>query len=432
MLEAELDESKQIIEASEDQIAVIDRDLVYRMTNNAYLEALGLKREEVIGRPVHEILNSELYKSTIGPNLERCFKGECVEFCMLREHRNRGVRNVRVRYLPIATRDGEVVRALVVIRDSTERIEAVKCLRESETLFRELVEGIREVIWLRDFRTDSVVYVSPACEDLFGVSAEFIMESNKGFLEVVHTEDRDLVKKSFKAVRSEGRMFDEEFRIVRPSGEVRWVWARTWPIRDMAGEPYRMVGIAEDITDRKSMEAEMRRLATVDSLTGIDNRHHFLVKASKEFARSRRYRRAMSFLMLDLDHFKEVNDTYGHHVGDEVLKAMVIAVEGELRENDLFGRLGGEEFAVVLPETGAISAVDAAERLRKIIEATNVDAGSASVTFTVSIGVAVFEEQDGDLDQVVQRSDQAMYQAKRKGRNRVVLLQAGKAAVAAR
>jgi diguanylate cyclase (GGDEF)-like protein/PAS domain S-box-containing protein len=421
ILEEELFEYRTIVEASEDHIAVVDRHGVYRMANAAYLAGLGLSRSEVVGQKVEDVLSPEVYE-IVGPNLRHCFEGQVVEYCMRREYRDLGVRDVKVRYEPLRNEGGRVDRALVIIRDITERTRARETLRESEKLFRELVENIREAIWLRDQGTDSLLYVSPAYKELFGLPDERLAETSDEFMEAVHPEDRRRVAESLKRLRRMGRHFNEEYRIVGQDGEERWIWARTWPIDDGEDQPRRLVGIAEDITERKHLEEQMRRMATVDSLTGIDNRHHFLDKAGKEFTRAHRYGHVPSLLMLDLDRFKAVNDTYGHHAGDEVLKAFAKAINGELRENDLFGRLGGEEFAVVLPETGPEGAVEAAERLRVAVESTTVDVGDATVVFTVSIGATVFEREDSKISDALQRADRALYLAKEQGRNRVVML----------
>lgn len=175
----------------------------------------------------------------------------------------------------------------------------------------------------------------------------------------------------------------------------------------------------QEIEHRQKVEDELRRWATTDALTGIANRRHFIEVAEREMPRAQRYGRPMSVLVFDVDHFKSVNDRYGHAIGDEALKAIARATLRTLRESDLFGRLGGEEFGVLLPETDLTGAADLAERLRAAIAVTRVEAEGDQVALSVSIGCADIGADDEGIDCVLVRADQALYRAKNGGRNRV-------------
>jgi diguanylate cyclase (GGDEF)-like protein len=165
--------------------------------------------------------------------------------------------------------------------------------------------------------------------------------------------------------------------------------------------------------------SEVQRLATTDFLTGLYNRRHFFDLAAREFQRARRYGQFLSAMMLDIDHFKLVNDTYGHAVGDEVLKAIAECCSKELREVDILGRYGGEEFAFMLPESDLTTACKVAERLRKSIVQKTIHTRYGLVKVTVSIGVSAMEDEDLNIDAVLGRADKALYAAKDSGRNRV-------------
>lgn len=179
----------------------------------------------------------------------------------------------------------------------------------------------------------------------------------------------------------------------------------------------RMV-VIYDITQQKEFEQRLHQIAINDPLTGCFNRGHFMECASKQFRQAQRYKRPLSLAMIDLDHFKHINDDYGHAEGDRVLKRVVAACLAALRRSDIFARYGGEEFVVLMPETQAADALLVAERLREAISGQF----SQGAAVTASIGVAQMESAEvPDLDRLLDRADQALYQAKLQGRNRVVL-----------
>jgi diguanylate cyclase (GGDEF)-like protein len=178
--------------------------------------------------------------------------------------------------------------------------------------------------------------------------------------------------------------------------------------------------VFRDITERKVSSDNLANLLTKDHLTGAFNRAHFFNVAEKEFARANRYGHSISIIMLDADHFKHVNDRYGHPVGDEVLKSIVKVAEGVLRPGDTIARFGGEEFVVMLPKSNSLEASVIAERLRSSIEASSVDAGGEEIKVTVSIGCASMSESRSTLKQLLTSADSALYHAKSMGRNCIV------------
>ena len=178
------------------------------------------------------------------------------------------------------------------------------------------------------------------------------------------------------------------------------------------------VGIMRDNIERKKMEEKLRRLATIDSLTNINNRRYFLDLALKEMERSKRYGHPFSLIMLDIDHFKKVNDTYGHSVGDQVLIDFCDTCMKELRESDFMGRLGGEEFAVAIVECDLEKAAILAERIREAVASHTVVIDNEEIRFTVSIGITQMW-QDNDFNSMLESADNALYKAKNNGRNQV-------------
>jgi diguanylate cyclase (GGDEF)-like protein len=188
---------------------------------------------------------------------------------------------------------------------------------------------------------------------------------------------------------------------------------------EFEGEVEGIFILVVDITERKKLENHLAQLSITDPLTGAHNRRYFMETALKEITRSKRYKTALSMVLLDIDHFKKINDTYGHSTGDEVLKALVSATESALRDSDVFCRIGGEEFAAILVETDIELAQSTAERIRLMLEALEVAVEGDTIKMTVSMGLSQLRTDD-DLDKLMKRTDDALYQAKESGRNRVV------------
>jgi diguanylate cyclase (GGDEF)-like protein len=181
-----------------------------------------------------------------------------------------------------------------------------------------------------------------------------------------------------------------------------------------------VTALAEAVSQLQRARDEARQRASIDALTGVANRGHFLDMTARAIATARRYHRDLSLLMLDVDRFKVINDTYGHAAGDATLATLTGLCQKGLREGDLLGRLGGDEFAVLLPETPAPVAAQVAGRLRDALSASGVDWEGRRLTFEISVGVASLAGSD-TVDELLARADEALYEAKRQGRNCVVL-----------
>ncbi|KAB0242998.1 diguanylate cyclase [Microcystis aeruginosa EAWAG127a] len=171
----------------------------------------------------------------------------------------------------------------------------------------------------------------------------------------------------------------------------------------------------------KNINSQLEKLVITDSLTGVNNRREILSLGEKEFQRCRRYYRYFSVLVIDIDHFKHINDTFGHILGDKTLITVAGAIKNCLRQVDSFGRFGGEEFVAILPETNLEDAATTAQRICQVINELNIEIDRQKVRVTASIGVATFSPKDNNLEAVIERADHALFAAKNQGRNRVSL-----------
>ncbi len=172
----------------------------------------------------------------------------------------------------------------------------------------------------------------------------------------------------------------------------------------------------------RQLNAKLERLAMLDDLTHLPNRRAFFMQAAKEISRAQRNQSPFSLLMLDLDEFKNINDTYGHYAGDFVLERFSNLLQEQIRESDMAARMGGEEFSILLPDTDSENAVKSAERIRQAVEQADIRVQDQPVRLTVSIGVATYDQNLSDLESIIKRADDGLYQAKHQGRNLVVCL----------
>ncbi|MDX5372799.1 MAG: sensor domain-containing diguanylate cyclase [Pseudomonadaceae bacterium] len=294
-------------------------------------------------------------------------------------------------------------------------------LRERERLVGSLLDSLNVVLWALDWEAQKVVYVSPAYERIFGRSAALLLAGYDEWRNAIYPDDMDYAAESLESVHRLGSVEQREYRIVRGDGELRWLSDKCFlsSPRLLGGQSL-IVGIAEDITEKKALQSELHRLATRDVLTGASNRRHFFERAGELFAEACTAGQPLAFLLLDIDNFKQINDGHGHQMGDRVLQRVAHCGAYVLRRDDLFGRIGGEEFAALFPGCDSQQARLAAERLQREVQRLQFAAGESSFGVTVSQGLT--ELRGGDqLDDLYARADQAMYQAKRQGKDCIVL-----------
>jgi len=293
-------------------------------------------------------------------------------------------------------------------------------LSEREQLYSSLLDSVNAVLWAFDWETRKVLYVSPAYERIFGRPTSLVMADFNEWRDSIYPDDREYAERSLAEVLLKGAVEDREYRILTASGQVRWLSDKCYINQQLDGERVIIVGIAEDITEKKQLEGELHHLATTDVLTQSSNRRHFFECARQAFDSAREDGCPLAFLLLDIDDFKQVNDSFGHQEGDQVLQRIADISKAVLRRGDLFGRIGGEEFAAVFPGCSAQAAEQIAERLQREIERLSFRHGGQAYGVTVSQGLTGLTDEDGSLDSLFARADEAMYRAKRQGKNQIV------------
>ncbi|PKF51136.1 hypothetical protein AT251_06510, partial [Enterovibrio nigricans] len=282
-------------------------------------------------------------------------------------------------------------KLLVIFRDITEhrmidrlRREAFDRVQRTEHQLRQVIESAPVGMVLSDHNGD-IVLVNAFAQRFFDFQAEQLLgQSSQVLISENHRERYRVMRESVLTDPAQ-KAFRGDFEVTTSSG--RKLLADIGMSCLQYDEKHWVAHTFSDITKRKRLEAELRILASTDPLTGALNRRQFMINANQSFSAALRHQRSMSILALDIDHFKFINDNYGHCVGDTVLIRLVEKIESKLRKQDSLGRVGGEEFAVLLPDTNRLESLAIAERIRKGLSQMEVECDVRKVSFTVSIGV---------------------------------------------
>jgi len=291
-----------------------------------------------------------------------------------------------------------------------------------EHVFKSLVENTNDVIMVMDATPlqdggPFIVYVNPAFEKLMGYRADEVIGQNPKILQGKDTDDD--TRLNIRQAMSKGERIRTQIMNYAKNGQPLWLDINIVPIRNDEGQLKYFAAIERDLTEHKMLQSRLEVMASTDSLTGLPNRQAIMNKAEKEFASARHYHRPLSIVMIDVDHFKMINDKYGHAAGDLVLREVSTICQDVLRGSDVIGRIGGEEFVLLLPGAVKTVAEQVAERMRVRLASTKIHVHEQEFHITASFGVATLNEDDDTLQNMLDRADEAMYNAKNGGRNQV-------------
>ena len=316
-------------------------------------------------------------------------------------------------------------------------------LRESEAHFRSVADTAPVMIWISG--TDALLnYVNLPWLVLTGRSLE--QELGNGWTAGVHPQDFQNLMDTFLRSFNARQNFKMEYRLRVASGEYVWLLSSGVPRFTADDEFIGYIGSCVDIHALKLMEEELRgakaelelanqkleqaftreqQLARTDALTDVNNLRYFYELAGHSFYIARRYHQPLSVIIFDIDGFKNINDHYGHTIGDQVLIQTTKLIGAQLRTTDVLGRIGGDEFAIIMPETNAQQGYPMAERIRALVAEQTMSTSKEPVKFTISMGIAelTLDSNIDDLEQLIQQADQALYAAKAAGRNQTSIYQ---------
>lgn len=392
-------------------------DIAYEYVSDAIYDSMGIPAAEILADP--EALHSRLSEDS-AEALAAAFStapGEQISVELKWSHRDGRPVHSRCWAQTRQRPDGSVILEGTV--SAITELRGIQAeLQRSEERYRLLAENAWEVIWTMAM-DGTITYVSPAVQRMRGFTPEEAVRQTLDEINPPESAARvaDYYRRVFTAIESgtEPPVFRGEQEYYRKDGSIMTGELQVIPHIDSDGQVVELLGVTRDISDRKMFEAELTRLAVTDPLTGLWNRRHTTEMLSADLAHAQRRGQPLSLLMVDVDRFKSINDTFGHQTGDRVLIGVANLLRDQVRNNDVVGRWGGEEFIVLLRSCGLPDAVATAEKLRQQITEVRFDNLCSA---SVSIGAAELKAGE-DLASWVARADAALYHAKRSGRNRV-------------
>lgn len=410
------------IESSMDGVAIFDKDHIYRFVNEAYARVTGFGSPESMVGKSFSLIYDEQQLAWIEQNIFPVLDREGRWHGELRAHRKDGT---------VFEQDASITRleddtCVCVMRDVTERKRRDEEVRHSERFLNTIFNSIRDPFCITD-RNYTIVRANEAYAQLKNRTVdELIDRTCYQALEGKHEVcDGCIIRKT---LQSSDPCAKEKLVTLR-NGDTLWLEIFTYPIMDEAGQISHVIEYIRDVTDRKKSEEDRRRLierleylSQIDGLTGLLNRRALTDQLEYEVDRARRYGSELSVILCDLDNLKEINDTHGHIAGDTTLQLLSATIRSSLRNADIAGRYGGDEFLVIVPQTSLEGAASIAEKIRAAAERAEVKLESERrIGLSLSIGVAGLAKPPEGMDGLVSRVDAALYTSKNTGRNKVTV-----------
>ncbi len=401
-----------LLHNSSDGIHIVDLSGNIVEASDAFFKMLGYQRSEIIGTNIHKLdaqfTAIELLEQI--QNQYNCQKSTRFEslFCRL----NSTIINVEITGYPLEL--DNVPMMFYSARDITERKITEQILRGNEQRLRLAMNVTKMGVWEYNFPNDRL-YWSPELFQILGVSPfEPTLEKFKKF---VHPDDVDAVMKEMDDAVLQSRIFSIDYRVIKANGSIAWIADRAEFHFDKSGHPLNAIGTAHDITDKKLFEEQLWQHANYDSLTGLPNRRLFYNRLAQNITECQRSKKSLALLFLDLDRFKDINDTLGHTFGDELLKKCAKRLLNCISENDSISRLGGDEFTVIMNNLDNTHSIEqlAKQFLDTLYEPYHLEEEISYIS--VSIGISIYPQDTLDQEQLIKYADQALYAAKNQGRN---------------
>ena len=398
-------------------VFLVDRDLRVEFASGKPLRSGGRVPRKLIGAKAGDVLPPP-YSATVADACGAALNGEERSFDVVSsEH---GVA-LWVRTSPLRGDGAEIVGAMLIAQDVHQRVAHEREISEAQERFRRAFEDAPIGMAVADI-SGKYLEVNQALCTITGYAAAELC--GRHFSSITHPDDRDGDLQEIKALLDgDLQTSHTEKRYLRADGGVVWVMRTATVVRDASGAPLHFLDQVQDVTERRRFEHELRHLADHDPLTGLYNRRRFEQELDRQVTEVARYGPRGALLVLDLDHFKYVNDALGHHAGDELILSVAATLRGRLRDADILARLGGDEFAVLLPNVDERGAQHVAgDLVRAIRDEASIGTSERRRRVTTSVGVAPFRAGDVTGEELLIAADLAMYDAKEAGRDRFAVV----------
>ncbi|MBF0589038.1 MAG: EAL domain-containing protein, partial [Magnetococcales bacterium] len=403
-----------IVSVCQDHLSYLNRDYTYLAVNDAYLSTSGKSRHEIEGHTVAELLGDEIFQNEVKPKLDRCLEGAHVNYQAWFDFGTGNQRLMDVSYHPFRLEDGSITGVVVASRDITKRERAAHDLALSEqryqSLFDTMTSGVAVYETFDDGTTFTIRDFNKAAERINKAPREEVL--GRSISEVFPGVHKFGLFDVFQRVYQSGKA--EHFPITFYEDDRIQGWRDNYVYKLSERE---IVAIHDDVTEQKQLEMELKKKAEYDDLTGLPNRTLFRDRLEQAISLANRYKNSVALMFIDLDRFKQINDTMGHDAGDQLLVEASRRISGCVRESDTVARLGGDEFTVVLPAQIHPNYVELVAR--KILEqlAAPFLIQEENHFISGSIGITLYPEDGDNLEEILKNADSAMYQAKAAGRN---------------
>lgn len=410
--------SKQLLVALIDQL----QDAVFAIEEGRFVfinrqmaRLYGFSEQEMLHQPITGFIHAD-DRAMVMERYHARQRGQQIQ----NEYRFRiitkqgDVRNVMMR-VGIIRSEGERVITVGSLHDITNQIRTMSELAKSQADIESILNNMPDVFYRTDME-GTITLISPSCEAAIGYSMEEMLgEKMASFY--CQPSDRERIVQALQEGHGKARQVEACMR--HKDGNPIWVSTNAYIRVDDNNQPIGIEGIARNITDKKRNEERLAELSRIDDLTRLLNRRSFLESAEKMLQVAQRYNRQLSAIMIDLDRFKAINDQYGHQAGDQALIFFADACREAFRKADIIGRMGGEEFAVMVPETGIDAAQEMVNRLRQRLKEQPFVFQDHTIRITLSVGLVTRSPHERDLETLLNHADRLLYQAKRQGRDRI-------------
>lgn len=399
---------RTLINTIPDLIWIKDLEGKYLACNPMFERLCGVKESEIIGKDDFNFVDSEraeFFRDNDRKAIEAGGSRTNEEFLIFADGSYEGIFDTIK--TPMSDTNGNIVGVLGIARDITAR-------KEKEQEIQKVQELSQVGSWEWDILKNEFT-ASDECYRIFSIPIGMKV-SFEEVLEHIHPDDRERHRDQVMKLLA-GESYELAYRVLNSEGKIKWIEATANVFYDKNNQPYKIIGLAQDITERKLHEQKLEKLANNDVLTGLANRPFLLSHLQNVIDKALRDNRMIALLLFDLDRFKDVNDSFGHQAGDELLICVAQRFRERMREGDLIGRLGGDEFAVVLDNLTRIE--DAGRIAKEMIAALSVEydlGGGISVHVGASTGIVISPNHGIDAQELLQFADAALYRSKDEGR----------------